>query len=51
MTLVTYLLCKHKKLKTLVASLAMLQIKEVSVITQVEIITKCKILNCITLTL
>ena len=44
-TLVIYLLCKHKKLKTLVASLALQQIKEVRAVTQEEINIKCKILT------
>ena len=33
MTMAVYLLCKHKKLKMLVASLAMQQIKEVGAVT------------------
>ena len=37
-----YLLCKHKKLRTLVASLALQQVKEVGVVTtQKEINTEC----------
>ena len=38
-TLATYLLCKHKKLRTLVASLALQQVKEVGAVTQKEINT------------
>ena len=43
-TLAIYLLCKHKKLRTLVASLAFQQVKEVgTVATQEEVTTECKI--------
>ena len=50
--LAIYLLCKHKKLRTLVASLALQQVKEVStVITQEEVTTECKIQNYIILAL
>ena len=51
MTLAIYLLCKHKKLKMLVASLVVHQIKEVGVATQEEINTECKILTYISLAL
>ena len=51
MTVAMYLLCKHKKLKMLVASLSMQQIKEVGAVTQEEINTKCKTLTYIRLTL
>ena len=44
-TLAIYPLCKHKKLKMLVASLALQQIKEVGTVTQKEINTECKILT------
>ena len=43
---VTYLLCKHKKLRTLVTSLALQQIKEVGAVTRQEDVTTactCKI--------
>ena len=42
-TLAIYLLCKHKKLRTLVAMLNLQQVKEViTVPTQKEINTECK---------
>ena len=50
-TLAIYLLCKHKKIKTLVASLVMQKIKEVGAVTQEEINTECKILTYISLAL
>ena len=51
-TLAIYLLCKHKKLRTLVASLTLQQVKEVgTVTTQKEINTEYKILTCMGLTL
>ena len=50
-TLVIYLLCKNKKLKTLLASLALLQIKEVEAVTQEKINTECKSLTFISLAL
>ena len=51
-TLAIYLLCKHKKLRTLVASLTFQQIKEVgTVTTQEEVTTECKIQNHIILAL
>ena len=50
--LALYLLCKHKKLKTLVASLALQQVKEVgAVTTQEEVTTECNIQNYIILVL
>ena len=49
-TLAIYLLCKHKKLRMLVVSLALQQVKEVvTVTTQKEINTKCKIMTYISL--
>ena len=50
-TLTIYLLCKHKKLRTLVASLALQQVKELGAVTQREIKTECKILSHISLAL
>ena len=50
-TLTIYLLCKHKKLKTLIASLVLQQVKEVATETQKEINTECKILTYISLAL
>ena len=48
-TLAIYLLCKHKKLRMLVASLAFQQVKEVgTVTTQDEVTTEFKIQNHIT---
>ena len=44
-----YLLCKHKKLRTLLASLALQQVKEVGAVTQKEINTEYKILTYISL--
>ena len=41
-TLTVYLLCKHKKLQTLIASLVLHQVKEVGTVTQKEINSKCK---------
>ena len=49
--LAIYLLCKHKKLRMLVASLALQQVKEVGTVTKKEINTECKILAYISLTL
>ena len=46
-----YLLCKHKKLRTLVASLALQHEKEVGTVTQKEINTEWKILPYISLAL
>ena len=49
-TLAIYLLCKHKKFRTLVASLALQQVELVGVVTtQKEINTECKILTYISL--
>ena len=51
-TLAVYLLCKHKKLRTFVASLALQQVKDVGTVrTQKDINTECKILTCISLAL
>ena len=49
MTLAIYLLCKHKKIKMLVAGLVMQQIKEVGAVTQEEINTEWKFQTCISL--
>ena len=46
-----YLLCKYKKLRMLVASLALQQVKEVGAVTQKEINAECKILTYIGLAL
>ena len=47
-TLAIYLLCKHKKLRMLVASLALQQVKEVGTVTmQEEVTTECRIQNYI----
>ena len=40
-----YLLCKLKKLRTLMASFVLQQVKEVGAVTQTEINTECKILT------
>ena len=50
-TLTIYLLCKHKKLRTLMASLALHQVKEVDTVTHKEVSTGCKILTYISLAL
>ena len=50
-TLAIYLLCKHKKIKTLVATLVMQQIKEVHAVTQEEINAECNIMTYISLAL
>ena len=50
-TLEIYLLCKHKKLRILVASFALQQVKEVGTVTQKEINTECIILIYISLAL
>ena len=50
-TLAIYLLCKHKKIKILVASLVMQQIKEIGEVTQEEINTECKFMTYISLAL
>ena len=49
--LTVYLLCKHKKLRLLMASLVLHQVKEVSAVTQKEINTKCKTLTYISFAL
>ena len=46
-----YLLCKHRKLRPLIASLVLHQVKEVGTATQKEINTECKILTYISLVL
>ena len=46
-----YLLCKHKKLRSLIASLILHQVKEVGTVTQKEINTECKTLTYISLVL
>ena len=51
-TLAIYLLCKHKKLRTLVAIVALQQVKEVgTVTTQEEVTTECRIQNFMILVL
>ena len=50
-TLTVYLLCKHKKLRMLIASLVLHQVKEVGAVTQKEINTECKTLTYISLVL
>ena len=50
-TLMVYLLCKHKKLRMLIASLVLHQVEEVGAVTQKEINTKCKTLTYIGLAL
>ena len=50
-TLTVYLLCKCKKLRMLIASLVLHQVKEVGTLTQKEINTECKTLNNISLVL
>ena len=50
-TLTIYLLCKHKKLQTLIASLVLHQVKEVGVVMQKEINSECKTLAYISLVL
>ena len=49
--LIVYLLCKHKKLRTLIASLVLHQVKEVGTMTQKEINTECKTLTYVSLVL
>ena len=39
--LAIHLLCKHKKLRTLVASLALKQVREVGTVTTQEEVTEC----------
>ena len=50
-TLIIYLLCKHRKPTTLIASLVLQQVKEVGAVTQKEINTECKILTYMSLAL
>ena len=50
-TLTVYLLCKHKKLQTLIASLVLHQVKEVGTVMQKEINSECKTLTYISLVL
>ena len=50
-TLTVYLLCKHKKLGMLMASLVLHQVKDVCTVTQKEINTECKTLTYISLAL
>ena len=50
-TLTAYLLCKHKKLWMLIASLVLHQVIEVGAVTQKEINSECKILTYISLVL
>ena len=50
-TLTVYLLCKHKKLRTLIASLVLHQVKEVAAVMQKEINFECKTLAYISLIL
>ena len=49
--LTIYLLCKHKKLRMLIASLVLHHVKEVGAVTQKEINTECKMLTYISLPL
>ena len=46
-----YLLCKHKKLQTLISSLVLHQVKEVGTVMQKEINSECKTLTYISLVL
>ena len=50
-TLTIYLLCKHKKLRTLMTSLVLQHVIEVGVVTQKEMNTECKILTYVSLVL
>ena len=50
-TLTIYMLCKHKKLRMLMASLVLQEVKEVGAVTQKEINIKCKFLTYISLAL
>ena len=50
-TLAIYILCKHKKLEMLVASLALQQVKEVGTVIQKEINIECRIQTYVSLTL
>ena len=49
--LTVYLLCKHKKLRMLIASLVLHQVKEIGAVTQKEINAECKSLTYISLIL
>ena len=50
--LTVYLLCKHKKLQTLIASLVLHQVKEIGAeVTQKEINSECRTLAYIGITL
>ena len=50
-TFTVYLLCKHKKLRTLIASLVLHHVKQVDAVTQKEINTECKISTSVSLIL
>ena len=50
-TLTVYLLCKHKKLQMLIASLVLQQVMEVGAVVQKEINSECKTLAYISLVL
>ena len=50
-TLTVYLLCKHKKLRMLIASLVLHQVKEVGTVMQKEITSECRTLAYISLAL
>ena len=50
-SLAIYLLGKHKKLRMLVTSLTLQQVKKVGAVTQKEINTECKILTYVNLSL
>ena len=50
-TLTIYLLCKHKKLRTLMASPVLQKVKEVGAVILEEINAECKILTYISLVL
>ena len=49
--LTVYLLCKHKKLQALIASVVLHQVKEVGALTQNEINSECRTLAYISLVL
>ena len=49
--LTVYLLCKHKKLRMLITSLVLHQVREIGAVTQKEIKTEYKILTYISLVL
>ena len=48
-TLTVYLLCKHKKLQTLITLLVIYKVKEVGAVTQKEINSECRTLAYISL--